>query len=249
MKSYGLEGISHMREQIWKTPLYRIKESSRKEVIIDVTTSISSGLPPKSTIFEVIPFLRSLGVESICDFGAGALRHAMPLLDEGFQVYAVEFEETYRRPVSQEKLTRAISYGNFKNLILPKSFRGLSGAFDAALLCYVLQIMPLEEERELVLSLLRKKLKRYGVILYMSRFGQLERMNTEYRCSDGYYLQPKRRYHSFYREFTTEETNKLFNKYGFKRVRGAPLRKRGTDQVFMYSKTELSWHNDLAREI
>ena len=237
-----------MKEQFWTSPLYRMKDLSGKDVLVDVTHSISAGLPAKSTILEAAPFLTAMGVDSICDFGAGALRNVMPLLSAGFQVSAVEHREVYRTPLCQQRLASATAFNNFKGLVPPRAFAGHKNRYDAALLCYVLQIMPLPEEREVVLSVLHQKLGARGLVLYASRFGQISRAHRANRCSDGFFLHPKRRFQTFYREFTTAETHALFLRHGFVRVKRDPLRKRGTDQVFMYSKVDLSWNDVLERK-
>src|SRR5439155_27303182 len=97
-------------------------------------------------------------VERIIDFGAGSLRHTFPLLDAGFQVCAVEFQENFDRPVCAKALAEAKQHSNFSTLIYPNDFISDRRRFDAAFLCYVLQVMPIRTERDTVLKHLRKKL-------------------------------------------------------------------------------------------
>src|SRR2546429_616534 len=77
---------------IWKKPIYRLTSKRGKDILIDVTSSVSPGLPPNKAVTELVDFFRNKDVQKIVDFGAGALRHTFPLLDTGFQVCAVEFE-------------------------------------------------------------------------------------------------------------------------------------------------------------
>lgn len=224
----------------WISPIYTLKAHSGKEVTIDVTTSVSPGLPPSKVLIErIIPLFEERGVRRIVDFGAGALRHSIPLLNAGFTVCAVDFEAGYQRPTASDALRDARKYSSFCRLVWPRDFLKDKRKWDAALVCYVLQTMPVPAERKLVLKSLRKKLAADSYILYMSRFHQVRTISAAQRVSDGYFMWPKRSAHSFYREFETEETHKMMEKHGFQHLRS--LSERGTDQMFLYGKGEASW--------
>src|SRR6185436_20728507 len=97
---------------------------------------------------------------------------------------------------------------NFSAMIWPRDFVKDKRKFGAALLCYVLQTMPLAEERDELIRYLYKKLSPDSYVLYMSRFNQMDGTDPAHRVRDGYYKWPDREHHSFYREFGTEETHK-----------------------------------------
>jgi len=224
----------------WDRPIYKLKTESGEQVLIDVTTSISPGLPPNKVIQEhIIPFFRRRGVETVLDFGAGSLRHTFPLLDARFQVCVVEFGEAFRRPKASLALQKARKHPNFSALIWPKQFIKDDRKFDAAMLNYVLQVMPKARERDTVLRYIYRKLEKDAYLLYMSRYNQMQGVIEEHKVEDGYYKWPKRKYHSFYREFTTEETHKMMSKFKFRRIRS--LSERGTDQIFVYMKGKGTW--------
>lgn len=224
----------------WKSPVYKLAGPTGKQIIVDVTSSVSPGLPPHQVLKDkIVPWLRERGVQSVLDFGAGALRHTFPLLRAGFEVCAVEFEQTFTRPVCAEARVRAERNSNFSSLIWPDQFLGTKRRFDAALLCYVLQIMPKEGERRLALKEIARRLRGEGYLLYMSRFGQVSTEDSKHRVEDGYYRWPEREEHSFYREFTAEETADLFDREGFTRLRN--LSQRGTEQVHFYTRGKGSW--------
>jgi hypothetical protein len=225
----------------WKTPLYKLKTSAGKDVVIDVTTSVSAGLGPSRVLTEaLIPFFNRHRVRRVLDFGAGSLRHTLPLLEAGFDVCAVEFESGFQRPAQAEALMAAREYANFRELIWPHDFLDTSLRYDAVLLCYVLQTMPLPAERTLLLKALVKTLKDNAYCLYMSRFNQFPgAINAAQRVSDGYFMYPKRDVHSFYREFSTGETHAMMRKLGFHQLRY--LSERGTDQMFLYGKGRVTW--------
>jgi len=225
---------------LWLSPVYQLVAKNGKRITVDVTSSVSAGLPPNK-LFEstLVKFFRGKGVEKIVDFGAGALRHTFPLLKAGFQVCAVEFEETFKRPTCAEAMSKAEGHPNFSKLIWPRDFRKDDREFDAALLCYVLQTMPLKEERSMVLKLLRKKLRRDSYLLWMSRYGQTGSIPREQIVKDGYFMWPERDSHSFYTEFCTEDTHKMFEDQGFRKLRS--LSERGTDQVYLYGKGGSTW--------
>lgn len=225
----------------WKSPIYTLATASGKSVQIDVTSSVSAALPPSQVLTSsVIPLFKLRDVSRVVDFGAGALRHTLPLLEAGFEVCAVEFEAAYQRPVCSRALEEAKKYANFSSLLWPHDFLADRRRFDAALLCYVLQTMPVPAERALVLKALKKRLVADSYLLYMSRFNQLPAgIKKDQRVSDGYFMWPKRTQHSFYREFTTAETHLLFESHGLRRIRS--LSQRGTDQMFLYAKGDGSW--------
>jgi hypothetical protein len=224
----------------WTKPYYEINGADGEKVLIDVTSSVSPGLPPNKVVREsIVPLFKKMNVHRIVDFGAGAMRHVFPLLSAGFEVCAVEFKEQFARPVCAESLKEAEKNPNFTKLIWPQDFIEDKRRFDAALLCYVLQTMPVPKERELVLKLLKKKLNDDAYLLLMSRYNQLDSIPRKRRVSDGYYMWPDREYHSFYREFKTEEVHDKMREYKFNHIRS--LSERGTDQIFLYSKGDAPW--------
>lgn len=221
--------------KFWKTPLYPLTSKSGKKISVDVTTSVSASLPANQVLAQaIIPLFKKRKVKTVLDFGAGALRHTMPLLNAGFEVCAVEFKETFNRAVPGTALATARKHPNFCSLIWPYDFAKDSGKFDAVLLCYVLQVMPVPDERSQVLKYVHKKLKADGYLLYMSRLGQLDDVDDTCRVNDGWYKYPDREHHSFYREFDTPRTHAMMEDYKFRRLRS--LSKRGTDQIFLYGK-------------
>lgn len=223
----------------WDKPVYEFHKTGGKDILIDVTTSVSSGLDPNHVLIEkVIPYFRQHNVDKILDFGAGSLRHALPLVRAGFTVGAIDFKEGYSRPICHKHLKELCGNDRFCLMEWPHTFCGNSkifrGRFDAALLIYVLQTMPVPKERKEAMNFISSKLKWHEAYLfYCSRYNQLNGGNHKrYAVSDGYYMYPKRKYHSFYREFTTSETHAFMAKYKFERVKS--FSERGTDQMFMY---------------
>lgn len=222
------------------SPIYRLRSRTGKAVTIDVTSSVSPGLRPHAVLRErIIPWLRDRGVSRILDFGAGALRHTFPFLRAGFEVCAVEFEETFARPACAVLRKKAERNGNFSALVWPRDFLRDRRHFGAALLCYVLQVMPLAAERRLVVREIANRLSDDGYLLYMSRYGQLVADDTKHKVEDGHYRWPEREMHSFYREFTPDDTEAMFNPHGFNRIRS--LGTRGTEQIFLYARGDGSW--------
>ena len=224
----------------WKDPYYDLITRSGKKITIDVTTSVSAGLSPSSLVTKsVIPFLKKKQVVKVLDFGAGALRHTIPLLNSGFQVCAVEFQEGFSRPVASRELAKAQKHGNFSKLIWPNQFISDKRKFDAALLIYVLQIMPIQKEREAVLKHIYQKLKPDSYLFYSSQYGQITQADKSNKVSDGYFRWPKRKMHSFYTEFNAEDTDKLIESMGFKRLKS--LGRGGPEQFFVYVKGSSTW--------
>jgi SAM-dependent methyltransferase len=249
---------------VWEFPFYELKDKKTgKPVFIDVTRSVSAGLkPPKFVTDELIPFFKSKRVTSVLDFGAGALRYTLPLLEAKFEVCIVEFEETFGKPNAKAARAKAEGLHNFTKLLWPKQFIDDDRKFDGAILSYVIQVMPKRDERELVISEIYKKLDaKKGLLFYSSRYGEITKNDAKFQAGDGYYRgnnqKPKKvaiiksqsktkgakpiskKYHSFYKEFGTEETHKMFERVGFRRIRS--LGERGNDQIFVYAKGKASW--------
>jgi hypothetical protein len=219
----------------WKSPHYHYDG-----VVIDVTSSISSGLPPHRCLTgQFKPLIEAKNRHRILDFGAGALRHTLPLLRSTFQVCAVEFEEAFKRSEAADALVRAERSGNFSKLIWPKAFQKDRRRFDAAILSYVLQVMPEPDERRAVVKHIARKLEEGGYLLYMSRIGQVTPDMKTRKLNDGFWMWPNREYHSFYREFSSEETHELMEKHGL--VRERSWSEGGKEQVFLYRKPAGEW--------
>jgi hypothetical protein len=231
---------------MWESPIYHLRDKKNREVTIDVTGSVSAGLPPNRTISEiVIPFLRDRKVDTILDFGAGALRHTIPLLEAGFQVCAVEFSENFLKPFCKKEREKAEKYPGFSALIWPKNFIKDKRKFDAVILYFVLQTMPIEKERNEVLKRIKQKMKYESYLFYSSRAGQITDEDKKYQILDGYYKSPNRKNHTFYTEFKTEVTHKMMRDIGLNRIRS--LSERGTEQIFVYGKGNDLWIKLLAK--
>jgi hypothetical protein len=70
--------------------------------------------------------------------------------------------------------------------------------------------------------------------VYMSRFNQVRDLPQDQKVNDGFFMRPDNASHSFYREFTTEETHSMFEGIGFERKKS--LSERGTDQIYLYGR-------------
>src|ERR1700730_13796819 len=188
-----------LKKQLWHLPYYHFKDNKGNKRIIDVTSSVSPGLPPNELTDEIIKLFKRKGVEQVVDFGPGTFRHTIPLLKAGFQVCAVEFEESFKRTEASAALTKAQSNPNFSKLIWPRDFKKDKRRFDAALLIYVLQTMPIHNERKAVVKYLYQKLRHDAYLFYMSRYNQVGSLGADRSYREGYFMYPERKMHSFYR--------------------------------------------------
>jgi hypothetical protein len=228
--------------RLWNTPLYQLTTKSGKGIIVDVTLSVNPALGPNKAITEVVDFFVRKKVKKVIDFGAGALRHTLPLLKAGIQVCAVDFEEQYvncdSKRVCCAKRQDAERDPNFSALVYPRDFMDDERTFDAALLCYTLQGMPLVKERQRVLALLYKKLADRSYLVWMSRFGDAKGLPEVQCVEDGHYKFPVGERHSFYREYTNEVIHRMMLEIGWRKrfhhIRS--LGQGGRDQLFVYAK-------------
>ena len=173
------------------------------------------------------------------DFGAGALRHVFPLLDNGFEVVSVEFEEQFKRPSCKEAYEKALEHPNFHPLLWPSHFIRDKRIFGAALLIYVLQTKPIPDARRVVVKQIVRKLERKAYLFYMSRWNQREGISEDHRVNDGYVKGLKFKYKSFYTEFSTPDTHAMMAQHNLKLIRN--ISERGTDQALVYAKGNAEW--------
>lgn len=226
---------------MWETPIYKMRAKSGKYVYIhDVTSSCAPGLSKNKSIDEIASFFTEKGVKTVLDFGAGALRHTLPLLDHGLSVTAVEFEEQFKRPSCRKAFEEAEKSPDFTKLIFPKQFISSRRRFDAALICFVIPTMPRERERTKLLRMIKKKMKKKAYIYWMSQYGKYDgRLVSSQRVGDGWYLHPKRKLHSFYREYKNEDIDLLMERIGFERIK--VLSESGHDQFRLYARGGGTW--------
>lgn len=228
-----------MPNTLWKSPIYELPNEKGELIKINVTNSVSAGLEANSVIYEVIEFFQSHNVNTVLDFGAGALRHCFPLLKAGFAVCAVEYEEQFQKPKCIEARDLAKLDANFSQLIFPKDFISDRNKFDAVLLCYVLNVMPLPKERIKVVDYLYRKMNDDSYLLYMAQWGQIKYIDTTKKVSDGYYKGAKYNYKTFYRETKTPDTHELFKGKRLRRIKSYD--QGGNVQIFLYKKEKKKW--------
>jgi serine/threonine-protein kinase RIO1 len=231
----------------WDKSRYNLTTKRGKSVVIDVTMSVNPNLGPNLAITEVIEFFHRRNVTTILDFGAGALRHSLPLLADGFEVCAVDFEEQYlnipAKKICVSNLRLAEASPNFSKLVYPRAFIDDKRKFHAAMLCYTFQGMPLKTERDYVLRLLYDKLKGPGCIVWMSRWDNLGNQPVSQRVEDGIYKYPHSPVHSFYREFNNDDVREMMENVGWRKkfYRVRSLGRGGKDQIFVYAKRRVPW--------
>jgi len=230
---------------LWDGPFYPLITRSGKSITVDVTLSVNVNLGPNQAIAEVIAFFNRRKVKKVLDFGAGALRHSLPLLQAGFEVCAVDFSEQYAnteaKRVCRSKRAEAEAAGNFSAMVYPRQFIDDRRQFDAALLCFTLQGMPIAAERSKAAFLIHKKLKDSGYLVWMSRYGDSGSIADIQRVKDGHFKTPTGTpNYSFYREWRNEEIHAMLGAVGWRRSfhHLRSLGKGGRDQIFVYAKTK-----------
>jgi hypothetical protein len=215
------------------SPLYNVTMNGGAQVTIDVTNSISAGLAPnKGLIDGVVTWMKDRGYTRVLDFGAGALRHTIPLLKAGLEVTAVEYEQAYERPKCYEARVAAQKFSGFAELVWPKNFLNSRGRYDVVLLVFVLQVIPVKAERALILDAIAKRFDRDGAkrLYYASRFGEGASLPDETRYNDGWVRGVHQNDRTFYTEWNAGDTDAFFKARKF--VRGG--RYDGASQPYIY---------------
>ena len=210
-----------MARKLFESPLFRGTDSSGKKFTVDVTSSIAPSLPSNAGLIQsVTDWMKEHHCTRVLDFGAGALRHTIPLLRAGFEVTAVEYENAFKRPVAAKKRTMAKRFAHFEDLVWPHDFVRSREKYDVVLLVFVLQTVPEKKERDAILSEIAKKLDRNGPrrLYYASRIGDTSNSDKLHLYKDGFVRKLENKYQTFYTEWTSSETESLFKKWKFERT-------------------------------
>ena len=156
----------------------------------------------------------------VLDFGAGKLRNSIYFLNKAHMVYAVEYECLKNSSKHAQKLfAKTDDYSkNFREYIFPEEFIKSQEVFDLIIFINVLTIMPVPAERWLVLLHYHERLKKDGLVLWYSQFGdkdQRARCTDDNRISDGWYMGKNKKFKTFYREYYDAELREMFLACGF----------------------------------
>lgn len=214
---------------MWESPVYNFEEEIvekgkivKKPFSINVTYSVPRQFddPGKALmgVFKKITSNLKPEETNILDVGAGKLRNTLWLLEKGFQVWAVEFDELKERlPDAKKKWELAEKYSNFHGIVSPKDFIRLNEKFDIILFINEINVMPIPLERYLLLALCKEKIKKKGILLWHQWRGLAdhpEDYTKDNEFIDGY-LKGKSPNHTFYVEHTKEEATEILYSLGF----------------------------------
>jgi hypothetical protein len=205
----------------FETPFYNVTTQGGKQLRVDVTNSISAGLDANAGLIDhLTSWMKATKCKRVLDFGAGALRHSIPLLRKGFEVVAVEYPNAYDRPKAAEYRAQAEKFDTFTELLWPDQFLKCTHRFDVVLLVYVLQVVPVKKDREAILDGVASRLDKNGPrrLYYASRTGEGRGLPDENRYNDGWVRGKGPNDHTFYTEWSAPDTDAMFKKSGFNRV-------------------------------
>jgi SAM-dependent methyltransferase len=178
----------------------------------------------------------------ILDFGAGKLRHTVPLLELGHQVTAVDYRDLFDRPSDQvkENLAIAKTHGNrFGQLVYPSDFVALNDRqFDLVLLINVLNIMPDPLERLFVIEHCGKRLRaNQGHVLIFCQHGDSDQIAAAADAvTDGGCTEGKGR-KTFYKDYNDrDEIIRLVKVMGFKHEESVKI-DAGKNHALLFKKS------------
>jgi hypothetical protein len=236
---------------LWGSPEYRFRVprpddpsgNELQEIIIDVTLSAPSFDEPSDSMKDVLNGVTEeyLGEGArALDFGAGKLRNSLYLLRRGHAVCGVEFKKLSETEHGKAAYARAQRYNRFWTLVYPHEFFTSKSKFDLALLINVLNIMPIQGERTIVVQECYSKLNSNGYLLWYSQYGDPDykkRCTDDVRLGDGYYIGKTRKFKTFYREFSSAEMDSMMLANGFTFVKSYPV---SHNHVRLYQKAEIN---------
>jgi SAM-dependent methyltransferase len=221
------------KHRLWESSLYTVYDITGRKHVIDVTQSISPGLKPNQGFIDhLVPWMNERGFTRVLDFGAGALRHTLALLNAGIDVTIVEYKRAFTRPKASENLKIARSKSGYTSLIWPINFISSPKKYDVALLLYVLQVIPVETERLRILKEIAKKLDKNGPrrLYYASRHGEAKGLPNNRKCENGGWIKGDGDGKTFYIEWNASKTDDFMKKAKFARA-GTYI---GASQPFIY---------------
>ena len=227
---------------MWESPIYKFKtdvNGKQKEIFIDVTGSAPNfSVPGKQLEGTFKALLEGLdpAKTKILDFGGAKLRNSLYLLEQGYTVYACEFDDLFKRSKqANDYLKRAEQYPNFKKLVFPNDFIDFEEKFDVVLLINVLDIMPVPIERLCVLALCREKMKDGGRLLWYTQHGAYSEEDAVALLYDGLVTGKKREFNMFYRDFTRKEIHGMLQSTGFSFNKDFRFPMSGPNQAYVFN--------------
>lgn len=227
---------------MWESPIYKFKteiDGKKKNIFVDVTGSAPNFKDPGKQLKGSFKSLLD-GLEpsktKILDFGGAKLRNTIYLLEKGYTVYSCEFKDLFNRSKqAQDFLQKAKGYRNFKTLVFPDDFINFEEKFDVVLLINVLNIMPIQMERLLVLALCREKMKENGRLFWYTQHGGYSKEAAVAELLDGLVTGKGREYHMFYRDFTKKEIHTMLQSTGFSFNRKFAFPTSGPNQAYVFN--------------
>ncbi len=238
---------------MWESPVYKFEKKLQKasgkvvtEVItIDVTGSAPSMSEPGAYlegVFKALTRGRNPKKTNILDFGAGKLRNTLFLLEQGFQVRAVEFPElASRMPQAHANWDAAENFPNFRKLIFPKDFYALKDKIDIALFVNVMNVMPLPIERLAALALCRQKMRARGLLYWINwKPASSDPMtySEKNKLNDGWYRGEGREKKTFHAEWTKEEAFEMLIATGFSLSTTTEIETTSGSQSYVFEADE-----------
>ena len=203
-----------MKKRNWKDPYYHYTLPKRK-ITVDVTGSAPNFEKRVPGLPDVVAEFRDRDVSTILDFGAGNLRNTLYLLNEGFKVWAVEFKETFERPLGQKRLKEAQKHDDFFFVEYPEQFLKFKKKLDAALVINVVNIVPEEADRKKILKECARRLKPAGLLLLMTQHGEPNyqpAFTKRLRVCDGWGYRLHTKYQTFNKEYSIPKLKELVPK-------------------------------------
>ncbi len=161
--------------------------------------------PNKVMKSKVLPFLLENNVKKALDYGCGKyLRDSLLLAESGIRVDAVDVPEQVER-IGKDIASRVHSV----SACIPSS------GYDAALLNYVIQVIPLQEKRMAVMADVYDSIRKGGyLVLSLRTEADIERcVKPGYIPFNDGYVSPNT--HTFVRPYSKEEAESLLASFGW----------------------------------
>jgi hypothetical protein len=227
---------------MWESPVYKFERKIRENgklhnLVVDVTNSAPTFDEPGKQlegVFDALTDGKTPEKTKILDVGAAKLRNTLYLLDKGFVLYAVEFEELAKRmPQAKTNWARAEDYPNFRKLVFPREFFKLDDKVDLVLLINVTNVMPIPEERLVLLSICREKIKKGGRAFWYN-WRDPTQFTQRMRVNDGFFKGIGRHSKTFHGEWDRSWVDNAMISSGFSHDQEMMLPNVGNNQAYVF---------------
>jgi hypothetical protein len=201
---------------------------NEQEITIDLIKSAPNQVKPFPHIKDLCEHWRLKGYKEVVDVGCGQLRNSLTLVNY-FKLWVCDFPQQFNGSTVKDRLKHIQRNRNFMGIINPNEFQEGKLVAEAAVIAYVLNILPEIGMRiKLIKNTIRNTKAPHEIFIgvpngehyYRQRIGMHNQLN------DGHLFEHGGRHKTFYREYTAKQIDEFMARLGFKLDKTFPAHKK-----------------------